>query len=49
MFSIHPVHQPRSPGSRCTRYDDNGYGDSTDLHDIDEDYNKRSIRSNLLP
>ncbi|CAL1689015.1 unnamed protein product [Lasius platythorax] len=46
--SIHPVH-PRSPGSRCTRYEDSGFADPPDLHDIDDDYNKRPIRSSLLP
>ncbi|XP_043480201.1 coiled-coil domain-containing protein 170 isoform X2 [Leptopilina heterotoma] len=47
--SIHPVHPPRSPGSRCTRYEDSGYADPPDLHDIDDDFNKRPIRSSLLP
>ncbi|XP_033231052.1 coiled-coil domain-containing protein 170 isoform X2 [Belonocnema kinseyi] len=47
--SIHPVHPPRSPGSRCTRYDDSGFADPPDMHDIDDDYNKRPIRSSLLP
>ncbi|EFN78420.1 Coiled-coil domain-containing protein C6orf97 [Harpegnathos saltator] len=39
--SIHPVHPPRSPGSRCTRYEDSGFADPPDLHDIDDDYSKR--------
>ncbi|XP_024871816.1 coiled-coil domain-containing protein 170 isoform X2 [Temnothorax curvispinosus] len=47
--SIHPVHPPRSPGSRCTRYEDSGFADPPDLHDIDDDYNKRPVRSSLLP
>ncbi|XP_029679120.1 coiled-coil domain-containing protein 170 [Formica exsecta] len=48
--SIHPVHMPRSPGgSRCTRYEDSGFADPPDLHDIDDDYNKRPVRSSLLP
>ncbi|KAL6437713.1 hypothetical protein ACFW04_004235 [Cataglyphis niger] len=48
--SIHPVHPPRSPGgSRCTRYEDSGFADPPDLHDIDDDYNKRPMRSSLLP
>ncbi|XP_012541486.1 coiled-coil domain-containing protein 170 isoform X2 [Monomorium pharaonis] len=46
--SIHPVH-PRSPGSRCTRYEDSGFADPPDLHDIDDEYNKRPVRSSLLP
>ncbi|KAH0946608.1 hypothetical protein HN011_000080 [Eciton burchellii] len=46
--SIHPVHPPRSPGSRCTRYEDSGFADPPDLHDIEEDY-KRPMRSSLLP
>ncbi|XP_054002962.1 coiled-coil domain-containing protein 170 isoform X2 [Hylaeus anthracinus] len=47
--SVHPVHPPRSPGSRCTRYEDSGFADPPDLHDIEDDYNKRPIRSSLLP
>ncbi|XP_066599728.1 coiled-coil domain-containing protein 170 isoform X3 [Prorops nasuta] len=50
--SIHPVHtmhQPRSPGSRCTRYEDSGFTDPPDLHEIDDEYTKRQIRSSLLP
>ncbi|XP_011253902.1 coiled-coil domain-containing protein 170 isoform X2 [Camponotus floridanus] len=47
--SIHPVHPPRSPGSRCTRYEDSGFADPPDLHDIDDDYSKRPVRSSLLP
>ncbi|XP_076174342.1 uncharacterized protein LOC143150162 isoform X4 [Ptiloglossa arizonensis] len=47
--SVHPVHPPRSPGSRCTRYEDSGFADPPDLRDIEEDYNKRPIRSSLLP
>ncbi|XP_076628794.1 coiled-coil domain-containing protein 170 [Colletes latitarsis] len=47
--SVHPVHPPRSPGSRCTRYEDSGFADPPDLHDIEDEYNKRPIRSSLLP
>ncbi|KAG7213282.1 hypothetical protein KM043_002582 [Ampulex compressa] len=47
--SIHPVHPPRSPGSRCTRYEDSGFADPPDLHDIDDDFGKRPVRSSLLP
>ncbi|XP_043271011.1 coiled-coil domain-containing protein 170 isoform X3 [Venturia canescens] len=49
--SIHPVHSshpPRSPGSRCTRYDDSGFADPPDLRDIEDEY-KRPSRSSLLP
>ncbi|XP_020711164.2 coiled-coil domain-containing protein 170 isoform X2 [Athalia rosae] len=49
IHPVHPGHPPISPGSRCTRYDDSGYTDPPDLHDIDDDYNKRPIRSSLLP
>ncbi|XP_046608949.1 coiled-coil domain-containing protein 170 isoform X1 [Neodiprion virginianus] len=49
IHPVHPVHPPISPGSRCTRYDDSGYTDPPDLHDIDDDYSKRPIRSSLLP
>ncbi|XP_023287530.1 coiled-coil domain-containing protein 170 [Orussus abietinus] len=47
--SIHPTHPPRSPGSRCTRYDDSGFTDPPDLQDMDDDYTKRPVRSSLLP
>ncbi|XP_015108926.1 coiled-coil domain-containing protein 170 [Diachasma alloeum] len=48
IHPVHSVHPPRSPGSRCTRYDDSGYADPPDLHDIDDEY-KRPVRSSLLP
>ncbi|XP_034187468.1 coiled-coil domain-containing protein 170 isoform X2 [Osmia lignaria lignaria] len=47
--SIHPVHPPRSPGSRCTRYDDSGFVEPPNLRDIEEEFNKRPVRSSLLP
>ncbi|XP_043670345.1 coiled-coil domain-containing protein 170 isoform X1 [Vespula pensylvanica] len=49
IHPIHSVHPPRSPGSRCTRYEDSGFADPPDLHDIEEDFNKRPVRSSLLP
>ncbi|XP_063990284.1 coiled-coil domain-containing protein 170 isoform X1 [Diachasmimorpha longicaudata] len=48
IHPVHSVHPPRSPGSRCTRYDDSGYADPPDLRDIDDEY-KRPVRSSLLP
>ncbi|KAF7992782.1 hypothetical protein HCN44_005126 [Aphidius gifuensis] len=48
IHPVHSVHPPRSPGSRCTRYDDSGFADPPDLHEIDDDY-KRPVRSSLLP
>ncbi|KAK0089653.1 hypothetical protein PV325_006076 [Microctonus aethiopoides] len=48
IHPVHSVHPPRSPGSRCTRYDDSGFADPPDLHDIDDEY-KRPVRSSLLP
>ncbi|XP_076239449.1 coiled-coil domain-containing protein 170 [Calliopsis andreniformis] len=47
--SIHPVHPSRSPGSRCTRYEDSGFADPPDLRDIEDEFNKRPVRSSLLP
>ncbi|KAK2576999.1 hypothetical protein KPH14_011961 [Odynerus spinipes] len=49
IHPVHSVHPPISPGSRCTRYEDSGFADPPDLHDIEEDYNKRPVRSSLLP
>ncbi|XP_035731436.1 coiled-coil domain-containing protein 170-like isoform X2 [Vespa mandarinia] len=49
IHQIHSIHPPRSPGSRCTRYEDSGFADPPDLHDIEEDFNKRPVRSSLLP
>ncbi|XP_017882526.1 coiled-coil domain-containing protein 170 [Ceratina calcarata] len=46
--SVHPMHPPRSPGSRCTRYEDTGFTDPSDLRDIDDEF-KRPVRSSLLP
>ncbi|XP_074113636.1 uncharacterized protein LOC141536796 isoform X1 [Cotesia typhae] len=48
IHPVHSVHPPRSPGSRCTRYDDSGFADPPDLHEIDDEY-KRPVRSSLLP
>ncbi|XP_034950861.1 coiled-coil domain-containing protein 170 [Chelonus insularis] len=48
IHPVHTVHPPRSPGSRCTRYDDSGFADPPDLHEIDDEY-KRPVRSSLLP
>ncbi|XP_078037996.1 coiled-coil domain-containing protein 170 isoform X2 [Augochlora pura] len=47
--SVHPVHPHGSPGSRCTRYEDSGFADPPDLHDIEDEYTKRPVRSSLLP
>ncbi|XP_076766392.1 coiled-coil domain-containing protein 170 [Xylocopa sonorina] len=41
--SIHPIHRSRSPGSRCTRYEE------IDLRDIEDEFDKRPVRSSLLP
>ncbi|XP_047366613.1 coiled-coil domain-containing protein 170 isoform X1 [Vespa velutina] len=49
IHQIHSIHPPRSPGSRCTRYEDSGFADPPDLHDIEDDFNKRPVRSSLLP
>lgn len=45
--SIHAMHPPRSPG--CARYEDNGFADPPDLRDIEDEFNKRPVRSSLLP
>nr|XP_012147432.1 PREDICTED: coiled-coil domain-containing protein 170 isoform X1 [Megachile rotundata] len=47
--NIHSTHPPRSPGSRCTRYEDSGFVEPPDLRDIEEEFNKRPVRSSLLP
>ncbi|XP_076655762.1 coiled-coil domain-containing protein 170 isoform X2 [Halictus rubicundus] len=47
--SVHPVHPHGSPGSRCTRYEDSGFADPPDLHDIEDEFGKRPVRSSLLP
>ncbi|CAK9830412.1 Coiled-coil domain-containing protein 170 [Anthophora retusa] len=47
--SVHPMHPPRSPGSRYTRYEDSGFADPPDLRDVDDDFTKRPVRSSLLP
>ncbi|CAD1478361.1 unnamed protein product, partial [Heterotrigona itama] len=39
--SIHTMHQPRSPGSRCARYEDSGFADPPDLRDVEDEFNKR--------
>lgn len=31
------------------RYEDSGFADPPDLYDIEDDYNKRPVRSSLLP
>ncbi|XP_043801999.1 coiled-coil domain-containing protein 170 [Apis laboriosa] len=45
--SIHAMHPPRSPG--CARYEDNEFADPPDLRDIEDEFNKRPVRSSLLP
>ncbi|KAK9305029.1 hypothetical protein QLX08_003731 [Tetragonisca angustula] len=47
--SIHAMHPPRSPGSRCARYEDSGFADPPDLRDVEDEFNKRPVRSSLLP
>ncbi|XP_017760087.1 PREDICTED: coiled-coil domain-containing protein 170 [Eufriesea mexicana] len=47
--SIHTMHPPRSPSSRCARYEDSGFADPPDLRDIEDEFNKRPVRSSLLP
>ncbi|XP_068972657.1 coiled-coil domain-containing protein 170 isoform X2 [Bombus flavifrons] len=47
--SIHTMHPPRSPGSRCARYEDSGFADPPDLRDVEDEFNKRPVRSSLLP
>lgn len=47
--NIHSTHHSRSPGSRCTRYEDSGFVEPPDLRDIEEEFNKRPVRSSLLP
>ncbi|XP_060821666.1 coiled-coil domain-containing protein 170 isoform X4 [Bombus pascuorum] len=39
--SIHAMHPPRSPGSRCARYEDSGFADPPDLRDVEDEFNKR--------
>ncbi|XP_033185891.1 coiled-coil domain-containing protein 170 isoform X1 [Bombus vancouverensis nearcticus] len=39
--SIHTMHPPRSPGSRCARYEDSGFADPPDLRDVEDEFNKR--------
>ncbi|XP_076226582.1 coiled-coil domain-containing protein 170 isoform X6 [Nomia melanderi] len=47
--SVHPMHPHGSPASRCTRYEDSGFADPPDLHDIEDEFAKRPVRSSLLP
>ncbi|PBC29996.1 Coiled-coil domain-containing protein [Apis cerana cerana] len=42
-----PSRCTRSPG--CARYEDNGFADPPDLRDIEDEFNKRPVRSSLLP